>query len=105
MSDCPDPFHQGDSDGEEYVVPTQGAWAMTGFRCPTCGFQTVTTETYVPGVKPCPKCGKDFEGMSDVLDELCDDCFQANLDAWVAKIQSCEHEPAVGMCKKCGTGR
>lgn len=81
---CPDPFHEG-ARGIEYVVPTPGPATMTGFQCPTCGFQTVTWETYVPLVKPCPECGRTFEGMADVPTEICDQCFADHLNIRLAE--------------------
>lgn len=67
---------------EEHVVHSGPGFTMTGFRCGKCGFQTVTADTYVPAEKPCPRCGRNFLGLPDVPDELCDDCFRENLAAY-----------------------
>jgi len=45
--ECDDPFHSGARGGDE--VNFQGsAWTAVGYRCPTCGFQTLT-QIFVPG--------------------------------------------------------
>lgn len=65
---------------EEYLVSAIGKWQMIGYRCKTCGFQTVTTETYIPVEKVCPRCDKSFEGQPDMPGEYCGDCFSLNLE-------------------------
>lgn len=85
---CPDAFHLGDSNGEEYQIAGPGNLVMTGYRCPTCSFGTVTTGTYTPIEKPCPKCGRTFEGMDDQAADLCDDCFTSNMEGWLDRLQA-----------------
>ena len=87
IDECPDSFHDGEHDGEEYVfTDPDSRWQGTGFRCSTCGFQTVTTETFVPEYRPCPACGKVFDAMPDVPGEVCQECFEAGLAARIAEL-------------------
>lgn len=39
--ECDDPFHDGEDDGEEYTIDMSTIIA-TGWRCRTCGFQTIS---------------------------------------------------------------
>jgi hypothetical protein len=79
---CPDPWHTGGDDEphDTYEVPgTSPDITMWGFACRTCGFRTVTVESYVPTDKACPRCARTFAGMPDVPTEVCDECFTADL--------------------------
>ena len=60
-----------------------GGWVGQGLICKKCGFQTLSVELYTPIDQPCPSCGKQFAGMPDEDDDICDDCFRVNLEAWV----------------------
>jgi hypothetical protein len=82
-----------------------GGWTGTGLICKKCGYQTFSSSTYVSIEKPCPGCGKQFEGMPDVDYEICDDCVQTNLDAWIEQVKACPHKRLRrGLCGDCGTG-
>lgn len=72
---------------EPYEVPFPGEWISTGYRCGKCGWQSVTVGTYIPLEKPCPDCGKLFEGMPDVPDEVCHACFSQNLADWILELK------------------
>jgi DNA-directed RNA polymerase subunit RPC12/RpoP len=87
MTDCKHPFHTADEDDiHQYVGAPHdmGTYTATGLKCPQCGFQTFTAETYVPVVKPCAKCGTNFEGTPDNPSETCDACFAETLRDYFA---------------------
>ncbi len=81
--DCPDPWHRDPAAPHETYVINTGRVSSEGYRCLTCGMQTVTVEPYTPVSKQCPQCGATFEGMADVPSEICDTCFATNIEAYI----------------------
>jgi DNA-directed RNA polymerase subunit RPC12/RpoP len=83
---CIHPFHDDPPQGEHYQVGTEGM-AATGYRCPTCGFETVRIFECTPATKTCAGCGAAFTGAAEIGDERCDDCFAAELSRYLAESE------------------
>lgn len=69
ISDCPDPFHTGDSDGEaHYVGPIGGGWTEIAYRCPTCKESTGSIENVAEDASVTAQLTKAFAPFTEVRD-------------------------------------
>lgn len=87
MIACPDRFHQGRVDryGERYELAWDGM-VMVGWRCRTCGFETMQLVPLTTEPKPCPVCGEIFDSDVSVVNEKCPSCFAESLIAFLGPM-------------------
>jgi hypothetical protein len=96
MIACFDPFHvkgKPEKYGERYEIP-YGRMIAVGFRCRTCGVQTMTVSELVTEPRPCPKCGEIFDADVEVDGDLCGTCWvESMLAVHERRVRYAERRP------------
>jgi hypothetical protein len=87
---CPDPWHTDQNAPHATYRDQAGEWEAESYGCLTCGFRTLTVETYTPVDKTCTRCGTTFDGIPDEPETLCVPCWRIGLPARIDAVLAAE---------------